>query len=95
FDFAPNRGKDAIGWTECYPGDDVVDIVGMDSPAPPPAPFAPDQTGGFRPPAGSGRSRTDNGGITADDALEQKPPSAPGRPPRFTVRSPSAVDGFT
>ncbi|WP_436843997.1 glycosyl hydrolase [Streptomyces subrutilus] len=31
FDFAPNRGKDAIGWTECYPGDDVVDIIGMDS----------------------------------------------------------------
>ncbi|MCB5166367.1 hypothetical protein LG634_16170 [Streptomyces bambusae] len=31
FDFAPNRGTDAIGWTECYPGDDVVDIVGMDS----------------------------------------------------------------
>ncbi|MEV0776645.1 glycosyl hydrolase [Streptomyces sp. NPDC050428] len=31
FDFAPNRGKDAIAWTECYPGDDVVDIVGMDS----------------------------------------------------------------
>ncbi|MCJ1679060.1 hypothetical protein MTF65_17285 [Streptomyces sp. APSN-46.1] len=31
FDWAPNRGKDAIGWTECYPGDDVVDIVGMDS----------------------------------------------------------------
>ncbi|UQS31402.1 glycosyl hydrolase family 26 [Streptomyces fradiae] len=31
FDFAPNRGRDAIPWTECYPGDDVVDIVGMDS----------------------------------------------------------------
>ncbi|MGW0391172.1 glycoside hydrolase family 26 protein [Streptomyces sp. NPDC003042] len=31
FDFAPNRGTDAIGWTRCYPGDDVVDIVGMDS----------------------------------------------------------------
>lgn len=31
FDFAPNRGRDAIAWTECYPGDDVVDIVGMDS----------------------------------------------------------------
>ncbi|MFD6970685.1 glycosyl hydrolase [Streptomyces sp. NPDC059949] len=31
FDFAPNRGTDAIGWTQCYPGDDVVDIVGMDS----------------------------------------------------------------
>ncbi|WP_425575985.1 glycoside hydrolase family 26 protein [Streptomyces axinellae] len=31
FDFAPNRGEDAIGWTKCYPGDDVVDIVGMDS----------------------------------------------------------------
>jgi hypothetical protein len=31
FDFAPNRGEDAIPWTECYPGDDVVDIVGMDS----------------------------------------------------------------
>ncbi|MGW7437906.1 glycosyl hydrolase [Streptomyces sp. NPDC054849] len=31
FDFAPNRGTDAIGWTHCYPGDDVVDIIGMDS----------------------------------------------------------------
>ncbi|MBW5481097.1 hypothetical protein GPJ59_04145 [Streptomyces bambusae] len=31
FDFAPNRGRDTIPWTECYPGDDVVDIVGMDS----------------------------------------------------------------
>ncbi|HET6860464.1 MAG TPA: glycosyl hydrolase [Streptomyces sp.] len=31
FDFAPNRGRDAVPWTECYPGDDVVDIVGMDS----------------------------------------------------------------
>ncbi|MFG2616929.1 glycoside hydrolase family 26 protein [Streptomyces sp. NPDC048507] len=31
FDFAPNRGADAIAWTRCYPGDDVVDIIGMDS----------------------------------------------------------------
>ncbi|MFT2017190.1 glycoside hydrolase family 26 protein [Streptomyces sp. 796.1] len=31
FDFAPSRGEDAIGWTTCYPGDDVVDIIGMDS----------------------------------------------------------------
>jgi hypothetical protein len=31
FDFAPNRGRDATPWTSCYPGDDVVDIVGMDS----------------------------------------------------------------
>ncbi|MFG2985240.1 glycoside hydrolase family 26 protein [Streptomyces sp. NPDC048258] len=31
FDFAPNRGTDAIGWTNCYPGDDVVDVIGMDS----------------------------------------------------------------
>ncbi|MGV4981891.1 glycoside hydrolase family 26 protein [Streptomyces sp. NRAIS4] len=31
FDFAPNRGVDNIPWTECYPGDDVVDIIGMDS----------------------------------------------------------------
>ncbi|MET9429761.1 glycosyl hydrolase [Streptomyces sp. NPDC003036] len=31
FDFAPSRGTDAVPWTECYPGDDVVDIVGMDS----------------------------------------------------------------
>lgn len=31
FDFAPNRGTDAIAWTRCYPGDDVVDILGMDS----------------------------------------------------------------
>ncbi|MEU9212604.1 glycosyl hydrolase [Streptomyces sp. NPDC048415] len=31
FDFAPSRGTDAIPWPECYPGDDVVDIIGMDS----------------------------------------------------------------
>ncbi|MER0446469.1 glycosyl hydrolase [Streptomyces sp. Edi4] len=31
FDFAPSRGRDAVPWTECYPGDDVVDIIGMDS----------------------------------------------------------------
>jgi hypothetical protein len=31
FDFAPNRGRDAIPWPECYPGDGVVDIIGMDS----------------------------------------------------------------
>ncbi|WP_254879013.1 glycoside hydrolase family 26 protein [Streptomyces sp. NA04227] len=31
FDFAPSRGRDAIPWTECYPGDDVVDIIGMDA----------------------------------------------------------------
>jgi beta-mannanase len=31
FDFAPNRGQDAIPWTECYPGDGNVDVIGMDS----------------------------------------------------------------
>ncbi|HEX2316746.1 MAG TPA: glycosyl hydrolase [Thermomonospora sp.] len=31
FDFAPSRGRDAIPWTACYPGDDVVDIIGSDS----------------------------------------------------------------
>ncbi|MGW3356390.1 glycoside hydrolase family 26 protein [Streptomyces bungoensis] len=31
FDFAPSRGTDAVPWPRCYPGDDVVDIVGMDS----------------------------------------------------------------
>ncbi|WP_189961715.1 glycoside hydrolase family 26 protein [Streptomyces violascens] len=31
FDFAPSRGRDAVPWTDCYPGDDLVDIVGMDS----------------------------------------------------------------
>ncbi|MGW6742606.1 glycoside hydrolase family 26 protein [Streptomyces sp. NPDC055025] len=31
FDFAPNRGLDDIPWTACYPGDDYVDIMGMDS----------------------------------------------------------------
>ncbi|WP_240801475.1 glycoside hydrolase family 26 protein [Streptomyces sp. A1136] len=31
FDFAPNRGSDAVPWTKCYPGDDVVDIIGMDT----------------------------------------------------------------
>ncbi|MEU1482932.1 glycosyl hydrolase [Streptomyces sp. NPDC005752] len=37
FDFAPSRGTDAVPWTECYPGDDVVDIIGMDSYDQPPA----------------------------------------------------------
>ncbi|MEI5520880.1 glycosyl hydrolase [Streptomyces brasiliscabiei] len=31
FDWTPNRGRDAIPWTQCYPGDDTVDIIGMDS----------------------------------------------------------------
>ncbi|WP_176741445.1 glycoside hydrolase family 26 protein [Streptomyces sp. LUP30] len=31
FDFTPTRGKDAVPWTRCYPGDDTVDILGMDS----------------------------------------------------------------
>ncbi|MFI1563015.1 glycoside hydrolase family 26 protein [Streptomyces sp. NPDC020490] len=31
FDFAPTRGRDAVPWTECYPGDDTVDIIGMDA----------------------------------------------------------------
>lgn len=43
FDFAPNRGLDAIAWTECYPGDDVVDIIGMDSYDQPPGGSFDDQ----------------------------------------------------
>lgn len=31
FDFTPTRGRDATPWTDCYPGDDSVDILGMDS----------------------------------------------------------------
>ncbi|MGA4840797.1 glycoside hydrolase family 26 protein [Streptomyces sp. G45] len=31
FDFTPSRGRDAVPWPECYPGDDVVDVIGMDS----------------------------------------------------------------
>jgi hypothetical protein len=31
FDFTPSRGRDAIPWTECYPGDGTVDIIGMDA----------------------------------------------------------------
>ncbi len=31
FDFSPSRGLDAVPWTECYPGDDTVDIIGMDT----------------------------------------------------------------
>nr|WSX78291.1 glycosyl hydrolase [Streptomyces sp. NBC_00899] len=31
FDFAPSRGTDDVPWTECYPGDDTVDVIGMDS----------------------------------------------------------------
>ncbi|MFJ5263778.1 glycoside hydrolase family 26 protein [Streptomyces sp. NPDC088387] len=31
FDFTPTRGRDAVAWTRCYPGDDTVDIIGMDS----------------------------------------------------------------
>ncbi|WSR66715.1 glycosyl hydrolase [Streptomyces sp. NBC_01198] len=40
FDFAPSRGTDDIPWTECYPGDDTVDVIGMDSyDQPPGEPF--------------------------------------------------------
>lgn len=31
FDFAPSRGMDAIPWPECYPGDEFVDVLGMDA----------------------------------------------------------------
>lgn len=31
FDFTSDRGTDAIPWPQCYPGDDFVDIIGMDS----------------------------------------------------------------
>ncbi|GAA4864402.1 glycoside hydrolase family 26 protein [Actinomycetospora straminea] len=31
FDYTASRGTDSISWTRCYPGDDVVDIIGMDS----------------------------------------------------------------
>ncbi|MEU5881188.1 glycosyl hydrolase [Spirillospora sp. NPDC047279] len=31
FDFTASRGRDAVPWTDCYPGDDVVDIIGSDS----------------------------------------------------------------
>ncbi|MER7191800.1 glycoside hydrolase family 26 protein [Streptomyces flaveolus] len=31
FDFTPSRGRDALPWTRCYPGDDTVDVIGMDS----------------------------------------------------------------
>nr|WP_239315889.1 glycosyl hydrolase [Planobispora longispora] len=31
FDFTASRGPDAVPWPECYPGDDVVDIIGLDS----------------------------------------------------------------
>ncbi|MGC9478507.1 glycoside hydrolase family 26 protein [Streptomyces sp. WG4] len=31
FDFTPSRGRDAVPWTRCYPGDGTVDIIGMDS----------------------------------------------------------------
>lgn len=43
FDFTPSRGRDAVPWTECYPGDDVVDIIGMDSYDQPPGESFDDQ----------------------------------------------------
>lgn len=40
FDFTPSRGLDDIAWTRCYPGDQSVDIIGMDSyDQPPGEPF--------------------------------------------------------
>ncbi|WNF30854.1 glycosyl hydrolase [Streptomyces sp. C11-1] len=43
FDFTPSRGLDDVPWTECYPGDDVVDIIGMDSYDQPPGETFDDQ----------------------------------------------------
>ncbi|MFI0190077.1 glycoside hydrolase family 26 protein [Streptomyces sp. NPDC017082] len=31
FDFTPSRGRDAVPWTACYPGDGTVDVIGMDA----------------------------------------------------------------
>ncbi|MEV4257875.1 glycosyl hydrolase family 26, partial [Spirillospora sp. NPDC049652] len=31
FDFTATRGRDIIPWPDCYPGDDVVDIIGSDN----------------------------------------------------------------
>ena len=31
FDFDPTRGAQAVPWTDCYPGDAYVDIIGMDN----------------------------------------------------------------
>jgi len=31
FEFTPSRGRDAVPWTACYPGDAHVDVVGMDA----------------------------------------------------------------
>ncbi|WP_328318711.1 glycoside hydrolase family 26 protein [Streptomyces sp. NBC_00388] len=46
FDFTPNRGRDDIPWTRCYPGDKTVDIVGMDSYDQPPGDTFEDQVKG-------------------------------------------------
>ncbi|MFJ5291536.1 glycosyl hydrolase [Streptomyces sp. NPDC088348] len=46
FDFTPNRGRDDIPWTKCYPGDRTVDIVGMDSYDQPPGDTFEDQVKG-------------------------------------------------
>lgn len=46
FDFTPNRGPDDVPWTQCYPGDDTVDIVGMDSYDQPPGDTFEDQVKG-------------------------------------------------
>lgn len=46
FDFAPSRGLDAVPWTQCYPGDDVVDIIGMDSYDQPPGRTFDEQVNG-------------------------------------------------
>ncbi len=43
FDFAPSRGRDAVPWTQCYPGDRYVDIIGMDSYDQPPGETFRDQ----------------------------------------------------
>jgi len=31
FDYNPDRGHNVIAWPRCYPGDDVVDVIGMNS----------------------------------------------------------------
>ncbi|MFD0530298.1 glycosyl hydrolase [Kitasatospora arboriphila] len=73
FDFTPTRGLDAIPWTRCYPGDDVVDIIGMDAYdmrlAPPSRRWSPSPTGcrtrSSSPPGAASRSRTRSGGCSA------------------------------
>ncbi len=104
FDFTPTRGRDAVPWTDCYPGDRYVDVIGMDAydaPRACPSPAnSPSRTACWR--RSTSPVRTTNPWPTPSGACTRTvttPPTcaacSPGWPPSTRSTRPSATTAPT